>query len=89
LDFILKTLQAFPTLSSEWLLHGKGTMESIVSSSETNKEITNQNDTETAHSLQKTQNPYSTSEIQQVLILRNDGTFQSFKEQNSLDLHKK
>jgi transcriptional regulator with XRE-family HTH domain len=27
LDFVLKTLKAFPTLSSDWLLHGHGEIE--------------------------------------------------------------
>ena len=27
LDFVLKTLKAFPTLSSDWLLHGQGDIE--------------------------------------------------------------
>ena len=93
LDFVLKTLKAFPSLSSDWLLHGEGEIEVIVSAPTSSTVVKNDIPKETSmiakesHPIKSP--PPNPSEIDQVLILRSDGTFQYFKEQNSLDLHKK
>ena len=91
LDFVLKTLKAFPTLSSDWLLHGQGDIETNATPtpSASVPEISKKTST-----VAKEEHPIISptapaAEIDQVLILRSDGTFQYFKEQNSLNLHKK
>lgn len=91
LDFVLKTLKAFPTLSSDWLLHGQGDIENNATPtpSASVPEISKKTST-----VAKEEHPIISptapaAEIDQVLILRSDGTFQYFKEQNSLNLHKK
>ena len=91
LDFVLKTLKAFPTLSSDWLLHGQGDIENNATPTPSTSvpEISKKTST-----VAKEEHPIISptapaAEIDQVLILRSDGTFQYFKEQNSLNLHKK
>jgi transcriptional regulator with XRE-family HTH domain len=93
LDFVLKTLKAFPTLSSDWLLHGHGEIEAAdsipASSIARKKEIPKETPTITPETTPTEIHSQTSSEIDQVLILRSDGTFQHFKEQKSLNLPKK
>lgn len=85
LDFILKTLNAFPTLSSEWLLHGKGEMDKT-DTVPTTQEISSKPEAPDQITTEESPITSSSSNIDHVLILRSDGTFQQFKDQNSLDL---
>ena len=91
LDFVLKTLKAFPTLSSDWLLHGQGDIETNATPtpSASVPEISKKTSTVTKEEHPIINPSAPAAEIDQVLILRSDGTFQYFKEQNSLNLHKK
>lgn len=91
LDFVLKTLKAFPTLSSDWLLHGQGDIENNATPTPSTSvpEISKKTSTVTKEEHPIINPSAPAAEIDQVLILRSDGTFQYFKEQNSLNLHKK
>ena len=91
LDFGLKTLKAFPTLSSDWLLHGQGDIENNATPTPSTSvpEISKKTSTVTKEEHPIINPSAPAAEIDQVLILRSDGTFQYFKEQNSLNLHKK
>lgn len=79
LDFILKTLKAFPTLSSEWLLHGKGSMEHPEDSPSAEKTPLQPSPSPQPLSTKENVPDTESAEIKHVLILRADGTFRQFK----------
>lgn len=80
LDFVLKVLSEYPEVELYWLLNGKGTFPSTLS---TEKKVIPQNKevlTEASSKIVPPQNLSQEKSIERIVIFYKDGTFKNFEQ---------